>query len=132
MNDIKTFIEELVNIEFIEDVGAFGYYPFQLLSEDSEGKLTIAALALGGDVTACYNAFKACMDEGGTRIYMAVDFPSGYDIEHDFVAVFQYEDGEVNLLAIPYSTKTGETFEQIRESTLLTRIMGNFKYVTKL
>ena len=129
MKDINTFIDDMVDITPMDAGDCFGHYPFKLLSEDSDGKLSIGALALGGDVKACYDVFKKCLVDGAKRVYMSVDFPGGGDIEHDFVAVFQYENGEVIVLAIPYNTKTGETFDRISESVLLSRIKKEFKWV---
>lgn len=126
MKDLQGFIKSMVKIDYLEDFGAYGHYPFQLVSEDTEGKMTIGALLLGGDVEACYSTFAKQIKNGDKRVYLSVDFPAGGDIDKDFVAVFSYENEEYSLLAIPYNIEDGSVDEQITESETLVEIKAQF------
>ena len=122
MKDLKEFVEQLVKIEFLDHCNAFGFYPFQMYVEHQDGKATICALDLGGDVRAVYKAFADFYEEPAKRIYLAVDFPAGGDMINDFVCMIGYENNEFTLYAIPYSVETGETFSEIRDAEILNKI----------
>lgn len=131
MNNVNEFIKSLVKIEKLEDSDSFGHYPFQLFTVGDDGKSTMASLALGGNVERCYNIFKEYKDNGATKIFLSLDFPSGGDILNDFICVFSYDENVLTVLAIPYSTETGEQFEYITESTHLELIKTQFLTVIK-
>jgi len=131
MKDLKEFVDQLVKIEFLYHCNAFGFYPFQMYVEHQDGKATICALDLGGDVRAVYKAFADFYKEPAKRIYLAVDFPASGDIVNDFVCIIGYEKEEITLYAIPYSIETGETFSEIRDAEILNKIhddLGLFIY----
>lgn len=125
----EKFIEQLVKIDELEQFDAYGHYPFQLFVETADGKLEMNALALGGDVGACYNRVKKYKDEGAKKIFLSLDFPAGGDIEHDFVCVFSIIDGETSILAIPYNTEDGTKFETIHNSSQFEIILQDFNHV---
>lgn len=127
MKSLKEFIDSMVTVEFIEVSNCYGHYPFQLLAETKDGILEINALALGGNVAACYDRFVDYKNEGANRIYMSLDFPRGGDINTDFVAVFSLENGEIKLQALPYSLLDGKILDPITESKHLNDIMAQLK-----
>lgn len=131
MKDVKEFVSTLVKIEFLDHCNTFGFYPFQMFVEHQDGKFTMCALDLGGDVRAVYKAFCDFYKEPAKRIYLAVDFPAVKDITNDFVCVIAYENNEFYLYAIPYNIETGETFSEIRDAEALNLIhddLGKFIY----
>lgn len=131
MKDLKEFIDTLVKIEFLDHCNTYGFYPFQMVVEDKEGKLNMVSLDLGGDIRAVYTAFNDYFKENPKRIYLAVDYPAGMDIINDFVCVIGYENSEFTLYAIPYDLETGETLSDIRDAEILDRIhddLGKFIY----
>jgi len=119
MKSVEEFVKSMVKIEFIENSNCFGHYPFQLFCEDKNGKFEMNALALGGDVKSCYKRFSEYKKQGAKRIYMSLDFPSRGDIENDFVAIFYFENNELNLFAIPYSLEDGKQLDVIKKSDFL-------------
>lgn len=119
----EEFIETLVEIDVQED-GTFGHYPFQAIAKNSEGKLTMAALALGGDVKSCYQALrKLWREEGNEIVHMSIDFPAIGDIDTDFVFVVTIENDALSALAIPYNPENGKISEYITESKTLSDII---------
>jgi len=119
MKTVEEFVETLVKIEFIEDMNCFGHYPFQLFCENESGDFELGALALGGDVTSCYKVFAKHIKGDAKRIYLSLDFPKGGDIENDYVAIFTFDYGVINVFAIPYDTEDGKTFDTIKNSSQL-------------
>jgi hypothetical protein len=85
------------------------------------------ALMLGGDVVSCYDRVREYVIKGAKGIHLSLDFPAGKDMEKDFVCVFSIKDRVCEILAIPYDTNNGDTFEIITKSTLLDEILDNFK-----
>lgn len=131
MKNLKEFVDTLVKIEYLDHCNAFGFYPFQMFVEDKEGKATLCALDLGGEIRAVYTAFADYFKQNPKRIYLAVDFPANMDITNDFVCVVAYEKEEFLIYAIPYNTENGETFSEIRDAEILNRIhddLGKFIY----
>jgi hypothetical protein len=122
MKTVEEFIKSMVKIDFIEDSDCFGHYPFQLLSENKDGKIEINSLALGGDVASCYIKFSDYKKQGSKRIYLSLDFPKTGDIKNDFIAIFSFENEEINLLAIPYETENGNKLDYIRNSNTLSNV----------
>lgn len=122
MKDLKEFVEKLVKIEFLDHCNSFGFYPFQMWIEHKDEKSTFASLDLGGDIRAVYKAFADYYKEDSKRIYLAVDFPAGGDINNDFVCVIGYEKQEITLYAIPYNTETGITYSENRHAAILNKI----------
>lgn len=116
MKNLEEFIESLVKIEYIENSNCFGHYPFQMFVETNDGNFELNSLALGGDVEACYNRFAHYIINKAKRVYLSLDFPQGGDITNDFVAIFSFENGEINIIAIPYQESDGKSFEIIKES----------------
>jgi hypothetical protein len=132
MKTLEEFITSMVKIEFVEDSNCFGHYPFQLFCENKDSEFEINALLLGGDVESCYRRFSDYKKDDAKRIYLSLDFPSGGDIENDFVAIFSLENNEVNLYAIPYETEEGKTFDMIKNSSQLDMIKSQFLSYLKL
>ena len=122
MKTVSEFEKELVKIEYIEQSECFGHYPFQLVCENKKGGIELNALALGGDVAACYRRFAEYKCQGAKRIYMSLDFPKGGDIENDYVAIFSFEDDKLSVYAILYEVERGERIYTITESKQLDRI----------
>lgn len=122
MKNLNEFVEQLVKIEYLDHCNAFGFYPFQMYVEDQEEKTTMCALDLGGDIRAVYKAFADFRKQNPKRIYLAVDFPAGMDIQNDFVCMMAYENSAFLIYAIPYNTETGETFSEIRDAEILNKI----------
>ena len=132
MKNLKKFVDQLVKIEYLDHCNAFGFYPFQMFVEDKEGKATLCALDLGGEIRAVYTAFADYFKQNPKRIYLAVDFPANMDITNDFVCVIGYEKEEFLIYAIPYNTENGETFSEIRDAEILNKIhedLGKFIYL---
>jgi len=123
--NLEKFTTDLIKIEFIEAVKAFGHFPFQLVAQDKDGKLALNALALG-DVRECYSRFKYYQVNNYPVIFMSIDFPAGGDIEHDFVCVFSYQDNAYNAFAIPYNSENGEPYPVIKESDHLQKLFKEF------
>ena len=123
----EEFVRTMVKIEFLESSNCFGHYPFQLLCENKDGGMELNALALGGDVDSCYRRFVQYKKQEAKRIYLSLGFPSGGDIEHDFVAIFVFENNEINLFAIPYEIEEGKMFNRIAESSHLDRIKAELQ-----
>jgi hypothetical protein len=120
MENVEMFIKSMVKIEFIEKSNCFGMYPFQLFSEDIDGKQTVQTLLLGGNVKSCYEIFNNNV-ENCKKVYMALDFPKLGDIENDFIAVFSFENNEYKVIAIPYTTE-GKVLEFIKEAKAIDKI----------
>lgn len=97
----ERFIEVLVIIQ------EHGYYPFQCIALDAEGKLTMAALCLQ-DIKDVYVAAIKLVHDGNVSVIFAVDFPGVIMARNnegdgsDFVAVFEYKEGWFNVILIPY------------------------------
>ena len=125
---VKDFVSNLVNIDLIEDSdGNYGHYPFQLFVEKEDGTFEMNTLDLGGDVLACYKRVAIYAKDNAKKIFLSLDFPSGGDIEHDFVCVYSIVDSKFDIYAIPYNTETGEKYEEIHQSELLDKIFEQFK-----
>jgi len=132
MKTIEEFVKLMVKIDFIEDEKCYGHYPFQLFVETKDNKFEINALALGGDVASCYRRFAEYKNNGAKRIYLSLDYPKGGDIDDDYVAIFSFEDGVINLFAIPYKVEDGKVLDYIKDSTQLDRIKSDFEsFLTK-
>lgn len=129
MKNVEDFVNQLVKIDFVEQSNSYGFYPFQMIVETKDGKLEMNALALGGDVLSCYRRVKTYVNAEAPIIFMALDFPQGGDIPHDFVAVYSIINGEASIFAIPYNPVDGETYERIVESTQLDAILEQFKKI---
>lgn len=129
MKNVQNFVTNLATIDYVEQSECYGHYPFQMFAETSDSKFELNALALGGDVRSCYLRFKMYFEQKAKRIYMSLDFPKGGDIKNDFVCIFCYEDGKLELLAIPYDVETGEKYNQIKESTQLDLIAKEFSKI---
>lgn len=129
MKTTNEFIKELVKIDYLDQFGVYGHYPFQLMVETKAGGLELNALLLGGDVFSCYQKFGKYFREGAVKIFLSLDFPKGGDIEHDFVCVFSVIDGVVDICAIPYNLTTGKTYETIVKSKQLAKILEDFQQV---
>jgi hypothetical protein len=126
----EEFIKQLVKIDFIEDQQAYGFYPFHMITKNAEGITSMVALALN-DVRDCYKQFVKYILEGATTIYMAVDFPAGFDLSTDMVCVHTYIKGNVSVLGIPYDNMTGEVFQHVEESYYLDLILMQFRSYLK-
>ena len=116
MKTVEEFVKSMVKIEFIEDSECYGHYPFQLFAETKDGKFEMNTLALGGDVESCYGKFSEYKSNDAKRMYMSLDFPKGGDIKDDFVAIFSFENGDINLFAIPYNVEDGKILDIIKIS----------------
>jgi len=129
MENVKEFVDQLVKIDILEDYDCYGHYPFQLFVETSDGKFEMNALALGGDVESCYKRCGEYLKNGAKKIFMSLDFPANLDIKEDFLCIFSIVDGKFEVYAIPYSTETGEKYEEIHTSELLNKILEDFKFI---
>jgi len=127
MKTVKEFVDSMVKVEFVESSNCFGHYPFQIFVETKDGELEIDVLALGGDVVSCYKTFFKHKRSDAKRIYLSLDFPSGGDIDNDFVAIFSFENNEFKLYAIPYLLSDGSLLPEIYESDQLKKILSEFK-----
>lgn len=132
MKTVEEFVELMVKIDFIEDSKCYGHYPFQLFVETKDGKFEINALALGGDVASCYRRFAEYKKNDAKRIYLSLDFPKCGDINEDYVVIFSFENGVIDLFAIPYKVEDGEVLDYIKDSTQLYNIKSDFEsFLTK-
>lgn len=120
------FIDACVKIEYHQDTKMFGLYPFQFCALDKNNSLTVGVMLLGGDVVACYKAAEKMIMEGHPVFYMAIDFPKGLDIRTDFVAIFEYSDGESKVIAIPYDPATGKILFYLNDSLMLRSLKQAF------
>lgn len=124
--ELEEFVTNLVTVDYKEDAKAFGHFPFQMISEDSEEGLIIGALLLQ-DVREVYAAIKTqLIKKNTTKVFFSVDFPAMLDIKNDFIVVFSIENKEVKLFAIPYNTETGELYDRVYQSRVLDHILDNF------
>lgn len=112
-----------------QEGGAFGHFPFQMLSINQDGTLEVGVLLLGGDVISCYRAVKKNVKKGASKVFLSVDFPAKEGIDNDFVAVFSVEDGASSLFAIPYDTVTGEKLPIVEGNEVLGKIREQFDNV---
>lgn len=124
---VQDFVNNLVKIDLIDSESSYGHYPFQLFVEKEDGTFEMNALALGGDVISCYLKVLKYYKENAKKIFLSLDFPSGGDIEHDFVCVYSIVNGKFDIFAIPYNTETGEKYEEIHQSELLKKILDQFE-----
>lgn len=131
METVREFVDSLVKIDLVDEFDCYGHYPFQLFVETSDGRFEMNALALGGDVHACYKRVGKYMKENAKKIFLSLDFPKGGDIENDFICIFSVVDGDIDIFAIPYSTENGEKYEEIHKSELLDKILDQFKSIIK-
>lgn len=118
MKDVQEFKEKLVTIDPIEgtDNSGYGHFPFQMVSVSPTGSITMTALALGGDVAGCMEKFKESVSCGSNKVFISLDFPSGGDVEHDFVAVYSYDNSRAkvfDMFVIPYCSDTGFRYDEI-------------------
>ncbi len=127
MKTREEFIEALVHIDEM-GTGLFGHYPFQMVYEKADGGLSVAALCLGGDVKAVYRAAQTAIKEGAIKLFLSTDFPAGYDIKHDFIAVYSVVDNKLNCIAIPYDPVTGARFEIIEKGEMIDRLLLQFTH----
>lgn len=127
MENINEFIEKLVKIDYMEEHGCYGHYPFQCFSKNKDGKVTMMALALGGDVEACYRKVRELVKAGAEKLFLSLDFPASGDIDEDFVCVFAVEDNKVSAKAITYNVETGEKIKTIDSSESLDNIVSQFE-----
>ena len=125
MKNSTEFIEEIVKIDFLENYEQYGHYPHQLYVIDKDDKIIMNAMAMNG-VENHYRAFKRYKDEGAKKIFMSLDFPSGRDIESDFVGVFSYNGKDIELIALPYDIHNGEKSEIIKEGDQILTIYNQF------
>jgi hypothetical protein len=98
-------------------MNCFGHYPFQLFCENKSGDFEMGSLALGGDVASCYRVFGKHIKGDAKRVYLSLDFPKGGDIENDYIAIFTFENGVINVFAIPYDTEDGKTFDIVKNGS---------------
>lgn len=128
MKDVNEFIEQMVKVDYVDQSDCYGHYPFQMFVQKQDDKVSISALALGGDVKACHRLFADEMHNNSKRVYMSLDFPSAGDIENDFVCVFYYENKthELKKIAITYNSE-GVILKQITESEHLTKLLTQLK-----
>lgn len=131
MKNKEEFAEDMVSIQKIDNSDLYGYYPFHLLAETKAGKLEFNALLLGGDVKSCYKRAVDYIKKDAKRIYMALDFPAGGDIENDFVVVYSIENGKLESLAIPYDIHDGKRYEYVTNSKQLDIITEDFNSMLK-
>jgi len=132
MKNVTEFVDKLVDITLLEEFDCYGHYPFQLFVETSDGKLEMNALALGGDVAACYNRAAKYIHKNAKKIFLSLDFPKVLDSKNDFVAVFSVENGNINMFAIPYNPETGEKYEIIKEGKFINVCIADFENVVEL
>lgn len=130
MNNVEEFKEHII-IEWKEENKAYGHFPFQMFSKSVDGSNSMTALVMG-NVEPCYKAFNARVKNGGCPVFMSIDFPKMAEIEHDFIAVYEWDGKDMKLTAIPYDGVTGERFAEIdfRESEILMKIMQQFCFLT--
>ena len=132
MKTVQDFINDFVKIEIIESSQSYGHYPFQLLGIKENGQMDIGALLLGGDISAVYAAAKQFIRNGNKKVFLSVDFPAGLDIEHDFVAVYTFENGKTEAILLPYDSETGEQFEPVTTGTMLNMVIEQFERIKNL
>lgn len=125
---VESFIETMVTIDFREDDGCFGHYPFQMIVETNNGEFAMCALALKG-VEEYYSVVKEYMKDNPRTLFMSMDFPRGGDIDKDFVAIFSFEDNQFKIYAIPYNIETGDRSPIVdgEDSKHLKLILTQFK-----
>lgn len=131
METVEDFVKDLVRIELMEDSEDYGHYPFQLFVEKEDGTFEMNALPPNADVLSCYRRVATYVKENAKKIFLSLDFPRGGDIEHDFVCIYSIINGKFDIFAIPYNTETGEKYDEIHESEILTKIMNQFEMMSK-
>ncbi len=130
MKTTDEFIDHLVKIEYVESTGTYGHYPFQLVTENEKGELTVAALCLGGDILGVYRTVKTLLTEGAVKAFLSVDFPAGHDIENDYVAVFtlirNHSGDNLTCIAMPYDWVNGKQFTRITSGEMINTLKEQF------
>lgn len=129
MKDIEDFVKTSVDIEFKEESGTYGYYPFHMFVEKKDGHVDIIVIAGVNSVADCYKLMTKYVLESAKRIYMALDFPAMGDMKNDFVAVFVTENTNFDLFAIPYNTIDGTVYERINKGDTLKTICRDLRHV---
>jgi len=126
MKTVEEFIENLVDISFIEEYECYGHYPFQLVAIDKDSKMSMNALALGGDVLSCYNRTKELITKDSV-VYLSLDFPASEWIDNDFVAIHEIRNNKLNVFTIPYNYETGEVFDRVNEGKHIDIVIKQFR-----
>ena len=132
MGTVEDFVKNLVDISLMDDGVSYGHYPFSGIIEKQDNYIYLLSLAMGGDVLSVYKTIGKHIINGAKKVFFSLDFPGNKDLDTDFIAIISYENNEYKIFAIPYDVKTGETFEQIYDNILLTKILNQFKDIVNI
>lgn len=130
MKDIEEFVKKSVKIEYQKQANQWGYFPFHCFVEKQNGNFDVIVIAGIESVEDCYKIIAMCIQNNCKRVYMALDFPAGGDIDHDFVAVFATEGIKFDAFAIPYNIHTGEVYQRINHSQRMIEIVTQLRRVS--
>lgn len=126
MSNINEFIDSFVKIEYIEQSNCFGHYPFQMLIENKDGSKELHSLCCNYTCVSDYfRHFKNAQNEDVKAMFMSLDFPKLNDIEHDFIAILEYKEGLISLIAIPYN-ENGESLGIVKDNFALKKIYDDY------
>jgi len=125
MKNVEEFVEKEVEIEFMEKECAV-HFPFKIFVERSDNFQETESLFFDDGMVSCYRLFSQYKKDGARRIYMSIDFAKGAEMKKDYVMIFTYENGEINLFAIPYNDE-GEILDRIEDSPRLSMIRKDFE-----
>lgn len=125
-----SIVETIVKLHYADEGKEWGFFPFQLYVREKSAKVTIASLALGGDVAGCYKIASKYINEDLLQLILAVDFPPTGDIDHDFVGIFCVDARKkVEAFAMPYDNQTGEWLPIVTNSISLNIITQHFRAI---
>ena len=123
------FLEKFVDITFQKDHQCYAYQPFHLYVETKDNEVEISCMHGVRTVGDCYMLAWKNLGKQAKKVYMAIDYPAFMDVEHDFIAVFEFDKSSKNpfgLRAFPYNNKTGERYPPILKAKVLALIASEF------
>ena len=115
----EDFIKQFVKIEYLEDEGVYGYHPFAMhIEKDGENEFHMLA---GLSSAQLFKVVRRTISKKDVKlIHLAIDCLSKMDITDDFVAVYTIQNSkEIEISAIPYDVKSGDSFEEITSAKFL-------------
>lgn len=101
------FKDEMVKIEYLEEISAYGHHPFPLLAFKEDGKNELNSLCRLKliDVVQRISHY---VSNKYSKIFVSLDFPPNEFIPNDFVLILQISNGEVERAEVlEYDVRTG-------------------------
>ena len=118
--DKQKFIEQFVEIEWVENSDCFGHYPFQLYVEAGDGNKCIA---LATDMRGVMEMMDKEL-KGYEKAFIALDFPAIDDMKTDFLAILCLSPEKQEISAITYNAETGDILNNNANGKALDNILS--------